>query len=244
MLRNDLAKMFASPRLAAIAPALACPVAIALLYQGTALSRPALADDSSVSLPVPATLAQVQSVMLDLQQIPVDMTPSQTELNTGVAITENSMSETTFTSPSLWWQEDQSSLLVGSEQLISGWVAYRREGADALHHIDLDLDRNLWTSLNYIQQYTLISHFGQTAKSYGYQLRVFTGEILAGAYVCNFNPTVEAASADTGNKGLDSAEVGQVEISQTANDISCTVSLDYLGRGSIRGRGTNPFGQP
>ncbi|MEM9164823.1 MAG: hypothetical protein AAGC54_17370, partial [Cyanobacteria bacterium P01_F01_bin.4] len=224
-------------------------------------ARPPETVPQAVIPPLPSTLAQVQSVMLDLQQIPIDMDPSATEISAGVAVTEATTSDTDFTRPSLWWQHDQSSLFVETDQLISGWVAYRRDSIDALHHIDLELNRRLWNSLNYIEQYALITQFGQTAKSYGYQLRLFTGESLAGAHVCNFNPTLEAASLDIGNTdtsneaaslGTSNKQVGlstenrhKNEVStETLDDISCAVSLDYLGRSSIRGRGANPLGQP
>ncbi|MEM9905732.1 MAG: hypothetical protein AAF921_11990 [Cyanobacteria bacterium P01_D01_bin.44] len=251
MSRTHITRIFSRQRLAAIALALAGFALGGRSAQANEARQPEAVPQAG-ALPIPSTLAQVQSVILDLQQIPVDMTPSAPEIEAGVAVTEDTTSETDFTHPSLWWQHAQSSLFVETDQLISGWVAYRRDGLDALHHIDLDLNRRLWNSLNYIEQYALITQFGQTAKSYGYQLRLFTGENLAGAYVCNFNPTVEAASVDPSNTDSINKQVGLAtenrhknEVStETLDEISCAVSLDYLGRSSIRGRGANPLGQP
>ncbi|MEM8806525.1 MAG: hypothetical protein AAGF01_10910 [Cyanobacteria bacterium P01_G01_bin.38] len=253
MSRTHITQIFSVRRLATMA--LSLTAAVFAIGSRSAQANEAHLPEASpqaVVLSIPSTLAQIQSVILDLHQIPIDMTPSTAEIQAGVAVTEDTTSETDFTRPSLWWQHHQSSLFVETDQLISGWVAYRRDGLDALHHIDLDLNRRLWNSLNYIEQYALITQFGQTAKSYGYQLRLFTGESLVGAYVCNFTSTIEAASIDPSSTDSSNKQVGLAtenrhknEVStETLDEISCAVSLDYLGRSSVRGRGANPLGQP
>ncbi|NEP17488.1 MAG: hypothetical protein F6J97_11385 [Leptolyngbya sp. SIO4C1] len=222
----------------------------AALAAGVALRLPALAQVPQAAATA-ASLAEISAALLDLAAMPLDMTPDAATLAT------DTPSEDALTIPSLWWQQDQIAPLIRVAQapsdesaaaapmeedapannlgdlMITGWIARRAAGALGLRHIDITVNQQAWSRLNYLQQYALISQLGQTAKTYGYQLRLFTGESLLGTYACNF--------AQVGN--LDFGDYGTLPTEQL-RDIPCTISkLDYLGPGSIRGRGTSPFGQ-
>ena len=185
---------------------------------------------STAPIPAPLTLAQRRVQVLDLALIPLDMTPSEDALATGLAITSETLSETGTTTPSLWWQQDKASEIgpLNGRSMVTGWVAHSRPG-DQQHHVDVAVNGQIWNLLNYLEQYAFITQFGQAAKAYGYHLRVFTGDRLVGGYVCNFDGT------------LNFSQDGTLPTEQLS-DIACTVgALDYLGQSAISGRTARPL---
>lgn len=124
-------------------------------------------------------------------------------------------SEQEFTIPSLWWRQHQQSEAI-NRRLIDDWYAYDDQ-AGSISHVDVVVNGQIWPLLSYLEQYAFITQFGESAQSYGYQLRVFTGNRLVGLHVCDFGT------------GLSSPD-GSATLSP------CAVELDYLGQGSIRGR--------
>lgn len=124
--------------------------------------------------------------------------------------TDSTPSAENFTLPSLWWQQQQQGRAI-HPRLIASWRAYDIT-VSPINHVDVIVDGQIWPVLSYLEQYTFITQFGESAKAYNYQLRVFTGQQLVGLHVCDF------ATADT---------------DQPAN---CIVELDYFGQGAIRGR--------
>ena len=68
--------------------------------------------------------------------------------------------------PSLWWAKEQFDPFKG--RLIINWFAYPQ-----LKQIDLFVNWQLWTILDYLQRYRLIDKIGTVAREYGYALRVF-----------------------------------------------------------------------
>ncbi len=129
-----------------------------------------------------------------------------------------------FTMPSLWWQQRQQGEAVKSLRLIDSWRAYN----DPMNpsHVDVVVNGQIWPLLSYLQQYAFITQFGESAKSYGYQLRIFTGERLIGLHVCDFTAVI--------NRQTDNATeiASPPSVSQP-----CLVELDYFGQGAIRGGG-------
>ena len=125
-----------------------------------------------------------------------------------------------FSRPSLWWQQQQQGETI-NRRLIDNWHAYDRT-ISSIPHVDVEVNSQIWPLLNYLEQYAFITQFGESAKSYGYQLRIFMGNRLVGLHVCDF------AAAD----GASAADVYSQE-----NLPRCHVELDYLGQGSIRGGG-------
>ncbi|MEM7793814.1 MAG: hypothetical protein AAF579_05085 [Cyanobacteria bacterium P01_C01_bin.118] len=129
-----------------------------------------------------------------------------------VIATDSTPSAQNFTVPSLWWQQQQQGDAI-HPRLIESWRAYDTT-VSPTNHVDVIVDGQIWPVLSYLEQYTFITQFGESAKSYNYQLRVFTGQRLVGLHVCNFftaNITEDEPPA-------------------------CRVELDYFGQGAIRGR--------
>lgn len=97
-------------------------------------------------------------------------------------ITANNISESGLTIPSLWWVKEQF-----AGQILSNWLAYPNDNQIG-GRVDLVVNRQVWSSLDYLQRYEFVNHFGMAAKEQQYNTRVFNrqGGLLA-AYTCNFN---------------------------------------------------------
>lgn len=191
-----------------------------------AVVTPSPTPEASPEAPLvqPLTLAQRRVQILDLALIPLDMSPSETAIAAGLAVTSETLSETDMATPSLWWQQDKASEIgpLNGRSMITGWVAHARP-SDRQHHVDVAINGQIWNLLNYLEQYAFITQFGQAAKAYGYHLRVFSGDRLVGGYICDFGQ----ASALSPYGTLPTDEL---------SSIACTVELDYLGRSAISGR--------
>lgn len=101
-------------------------------------------------------------------------------------ITSNTISQQGLTVPSLWWAKEQF-----GGNVLSNWLAYPAQG-EAAGRIDLLVNRQNWTSLDYIGRYEFVNRFGTVARDYGYNIRVFNEqEELLASYTCDFrqNPT-------------------------------------------------------
>lgn len=134
-----------------------------------------------------------------------------------LAATADAPSDKDFTIPSLWWQQQQQGDAI-SRRLIDTWRAYD-SSVSAVPHVDVLVNGQIWPLLNYLEQYAFITQFGESAKAYGYHLRIFTGDRLVGLHVCDFLGTANTPGAD----------------SASAGELNCMVELDYLGQGAIRG---------
>ncbi|MGD1905271.1 MAG: hypothetical protein ACFB0C_04665 [Leptolyngbyaceae cyanobacterium] len=125
-----------------------------------------------------------------------------------------------LTPPSLWWNRDQIISRWGGFRLTQSWFAFRSESTQ-LNVIDVQVDDQYWRALqnskqwHLAQQYALLSQFGTTASSYGYQLRFYQQSTLVGVYACDlsavpeFNqPVVTEVSADQLNDLDCHADIG------------------------------------
>jgi hypothetical protein len=90
----------------------------------------------------------------------------KTKLTEEPLVTEQTISSQGLTVPSLWWAKEQFDPFKG--RLIINWFAYPQ-----LKQIDLFVNWQLWTILDYLQRYRLIDKIGTVAREYGYALRVF-----------------------------------------------------------------------
>lgn len=83
--------------------------------------------------------------------------------------------------PSLWWAQEQYDPFQG--KLIEGWVINPE-----INSIDLIVNRQLWTLLDYINRYRLVNQMGTVAREYQYNLRLVNqqNECLA-FYTCDFS---------------------------------------------------------
>lgn len=128
-----------------------------------------------------------------------------------------------FTIPSLWWQQRQQGKTF-NPRLIDTWRAYDHSISE-IAHVDVVVNGQIWPLLDYLEQYEFITKFGESAKSYGYQLRIFTGSRLVGLHVCQFSETPLSNSETPTNN--DATVQHSTE--------TCLVELDYFGQGAIRG---------
>lgn len=68
--------------------------------------------------------------------------------------------------PSLWWARQQFDPFGG--RLVSDWSSNPK-----IRQIDLTVNWQLWTLLDYLARYRFVNQFGTVARQYGYNLRVF-----------------------------------------------------------------------
>jgi hypothetical protein len=101
-------------------------------------------------------------------------------------ITANTISQTGVTEPSLWWAKEQF-----AGKMVLNWLAYPDEG-----RVDVIVNRQYWSILDYIGRYSFINKFGTTARDYGYNIRVFDDQQVRtpnepvepiATYTCNFS---------------------------------------------------------
>lgn len=96
---------------------------------------------------------------------PAYLNPStQEELAQQGIITSTTISQASLTIPSLWWRRDQ----FRDKKLLQNWLAFPEK-----KRIDLLVNRQLWSQMDYLDRYSFVNHFGTTARYYGYELRVF-----------------------------------------------------------------------
>ena len=97
-------------------------------------------------------------------------------------ITASNISQEQLTIPSLWWAKEQF-----GGKLLDNWLAYPAKGSTA-PRIDMIVNRQIWSLLDYVERYEFVNNFGNVARDYGYNVRVFNyqKELLA-TYTCNFN---------------------------------------------------------
>jgi len=114
---------------------------------------------------------------LDLRFLELDI-PTEPEN----VITANNIAESGLTIPSLWWVKEQF-----AGKLLDNWLAYPNRNQPG-GRVDLVVNRQVWSLLDYLQRYEFVNHFGTAAKEQQYNTRVFNrqGGLLA-AYTCDFN---------------------------------------------------------
>lgn len=79
---------------------------------------------------------------------------------------EPKISVASIVAPSLWWAQEQFDPFGG--RLINDWLTYPQ-----IKQIDLTVNWQLWTLLDYLGRYRFINQFGTVAREYGYSLRIF-----------------------------------------------------------------------
>ena len=121
-------------------------------------------------------------------------------LNNGV-VTSDTISQNELTIPSLWWAKEQFGVMV-----LDNWLAYPTDGTNAAR-VDLVVNQQNWSLLDYLERYEFVNHFGTVARDYGYNVRVFNHqkELLA-TYTCDFSNNPRLCSIEkldaTGKAGL------------------------------------------
>lgn len=155
--------------------------------------------------PLDLKLLQQQAA---LTVIPGDC-PDETTVVTSYTICQREL-----TDPSLWWLQEQYADING--KLINTWLAYPG-GDSSSRRIDVVVNQQVWTLLDYLDRYAFIDWFGTAARNYRYNVRVFNPEgALLAAYTCDFAAQVNDATA------------------QAENAPTCRVFFDSFGTGGLR----------
>lgn len=96
--------------------------------------------------------------------------------------------------PSLWWAKEQFDPFGG--RLINEWLTYPQ-----IKQIDLTVNWQLWTLLDYLGRYRFINQFGTVAREYGYSLRIFNQQQKCLAYY-EYNDDVNPPKWEINIEGL------------------------------------------
>lgn len=146
--------------------------AVFLLLSLLTILIPQSASAEKSSVPTPS-LEPLDTKLLEQEILPLG----------GNRITANTISPTDLTNPSFWWAEEQFNLFEG--KLIQNWIAYRDK-----KRVDLVVNRQLWSLLDYLGRYSFLSKFGAAARDYQYDVRVFNERAaLLATYTCNYTTT-------------------------------------------------------
>ncbi|HEY9693492.1 MAG TPA: hypothetical protein V6D15_14885 [Oculatellaceae cyanobacterium] len=145
---------------------------------------PLLAQAQTSDIPVPSTAP------LELNLIQQEKAPTRPDV-----ITANTISQDGLTTPSLWWAKEQF-----AGKMLNNWIAYPTE-----KRVDLVVNRQLWTLLDYMDRYRFVNEFGNVARDFGYNIRVFNQQrTLLAAYTCNFNSNLSNCQIWLESSGQDS----------------------------------------
>ncbi|MFB2839598.1 hypothetical protein [Floridanema evergladense] len=98
-------------------------------------------------------------------------------------VTENDISQTGITRPSIWWAEQRFGNL-----LLDYWFTCPGD-----RRVYLIVNRQIWNSLNYVDRYAFVNHFGLYSRTAEYNVEVLNPQLenLA-AYRCKYgiNPNI------------------------------------------------------
>jgi hypothetical protein len=98
-------------------------------------------------------------------------------------IRSDTISQTELAIPSLWWAKERFDPFQG--KLVNNWLAYPNQ-----KRIDLIVNRQQWSLMNYLDRYSFINNFGMIARDYNYSLRVFNQDQICLA-IYRFNSQVK-----------------------------------------------------
>ncbi|HIK28211.1 MAG: hypothetical protein N3E45_01715 [Oscillatoriaceae bacterium SKW80] len=99
--------------------------------------------------------------------------------SSGNIITADTIFQERLTIPSLWWADEQF-----GGKLLDNWIAYVGTN-ETPPRVDLIVNRQLWSLLNYLERYRFVNQFGTIARNYGYNVRVFNRQgVFLAAYTC------------------------------------------------------------
>jgi hypothetical protein len=146
------------------------------------------------------TLTQSPILPLQAETVPLpSASPLELELLTqpnGVVKTSNTIDQEHLTVPSLWLAKESS-----ENKLLDNWIAYPSAAKEPAR-VDLIVNQQIWALLDYVERYSFVNRLGNTAKNFGYNVRVFNyqQEFLA-AYTCNLSTTQTRCTIKMKNQG-------------------------------------------
>lgn len=105
-------------------------------------------------------------------------------------VTSKTPSPIRLSIPSLWWISDQVAALEQfGNKFIQEWIAYPLQPGQA-GRVDLLVNRQQWSLLDYFQRYQFVNKFSAIARSFGYNMRVYDhpDRPPVALYACDFSP--------------------------------------------------------
>ena len=129
-------------------------------------------------------------------------TPSEAPLeleelsnNSAFVITANTIYQDRVAVPSFWWAKENT-----ENKLLDNWIAYPNSAREPAR-VDLLVNQQIWSLLDYFERYNFVNQMGSLARSYGYNARVFNyqQESLA-TYTCNFANDSSICNIEMNNK--------------------------------------------
>jgi hypothetical protein len=155
------------------------------------------------------------------------MTPSQDpftleQMNQGWCspavrgIPYDSISQTELRTPSLWWvREDIGARPQYGRRLIDRWLSCNTAEGQP-DRVDVLVNQQLWSSLDYLDRYELVSRLATAVREQQYNLRVFDpqGQLLA-SYTCDFSAAIALKAKQP----------------ESATGLACNLSLNSGDRG-------------
>ncbi|PSB25860.1 hypothetical protein [Stenomitos frigidus] len=210
-------------------------VSIAVFTVTASFGCVASVHDSAIAAEVTPSDA---SANLQPDREPLDLDALDPAKTPAGLITAARISLTRLTIPSLWWLQTQiaSEDAYGSK-LLADWLAYPNSG-NRPGRVDLVVNRQFWSLLDYLDRYAFIHVFGEAARDYGYNVRVFDGQAtLLGASTCDFsNVSIDALQKRQLAERANPSDRVPFDI----NAIACSILLDSSGKGGLRGGSRQP----
>lgn len=150
-------------------------------------------------LPSPLSAAQ-NSTIPQPSEAPLELSLLQPGINgNNNVVTSSTISQQELTVPSLWWAKEQF-----GDNLLGEWIAYPIDG-NTPGRVDLVVDRQNWSLLDYIERYEFVNSFGAVARDYGYNVRVFNyQQQLLATYTCDFTATLPQCNIKLDSAGINS----------------------------------------
>ena len=93
------------------------------------------------------------------------LTKNNPKSNNNLIATQQTIFVGNINLPSLWWARQQFDPFGG--RLINDWLAYPE-----IKQINLTVNWQLWTLLDYLGRYRFVNQFGTVARKYGYELHI------------------------------------------------------------------------
>ncbi|OKH39953.1 hypothetical protein NIES2119_03080 [[Phormidium ambiguum] IAM M-71] len=90
-------------------------------------------------------------------------------------ITQNDISQANFTPPSIWWAAERFGGMI-----LDFWFTCPAE-----NRVYLIVNRQIWNSLNYVERYSFVNHFGTYSRLDKYNVEVLNPQLeTLAAYRC------------------------------------------------------------
>lgn len=197
-------------------------------------SRSTVAEGSSRAIATPPRAVVAEAKELQLSP---DLKAVLAGKNLTGIITSKTPSAIRLSVPSLWWVSDQlANLQAFGNKFIQEWIAYPIQPGQP-GRVDLLVNRQQWSLLDYFQRYQFVNKFSAIARSFGYNTRVYDhpDRPPIALYACNFAAD-EVKILQSRPLQLSPATTNQETAmrANVANQLTCQLKMP--GTSLLRGR--------